>query len=217
MKRKKDELVKGVKNIEDKNGELLETIKGKTDIKSKIDLLDEDLTLEAIALIKETKSIEENVDYEKLYFTGGNNKVYPLDNFKTFEKLIKNICNKNMTINGAEMKQNKFTERLDELTVYPPRRSEFIYLKESVSKNRNFFYDRCEKRVYGFKNGTLLLSKKYGTKTDSNDQQPDILDTPGQKIFNDFFIQIKEEPKLIDMSLFERNLVMTRLTKCCKL
>ena len=40
MKTKKEGLVKRVKNIENKNEELLKAIKGKTDIKSKIDLFD---------------------------------------------------------------------------------------------------------------------------------------------------------------------------------
>ena len=86
---KKEGLVKRVKNIEDKNEELLKAIKGKTGIiKSKIDVFDGDLIPEAIALIKEFKSIEENVDYDKLFFTGGNKNVYGLDSFKTFEKIL---------------------------------------------------------------------------------------------------------------------------------
>ena len=71
---KKEGLVERVKNTKDKNEELLKAIRRKTDIKSKIDLFDEDLDSEAIALIKETKIIEENVDYDKLSFTGGNKK-----------------------------------------------------------------------------------------------------------------------------------------------
>ena len=59
---KKEGLLKRPKNIEDKNEEQLKVIKGKTDIKSKIDLFDKDLTPEAIALIKEIKNLEENVD-----------------------------------------------------------------------------------------------------------------------------------------------------------
>ena len=38
-----------------------------------------------------------------------------LANFKTFEKLIKDIRRKNITIDEAEVKQNKFAEELDEL------------------------------------------------------------------------------------------------------
>ena len=40
-------------------------------------------------------------------------------------------------------------------------------------------------------------------QTANDDQQPDILDTPEQKIFNDFLSQIKEEQKNINMGLFE--------------
>ena len=53
----KEEGLKRLKNIEDKNEKQLKAIKGKTDLKSKIDLFDEDLTPEAIALITEIKSI----------------------------------------------------------------------------------------------------------------------------------------------------------------
>ena len=49
----------------------------------------------------------------------------------------------------------------------------------------------------------MSLSKKPGEKADNDDQQPDILDTPEQKRFNDFLGQIKEEQKNINMSLFE--------------
>ena len=59
---KKEGLLKRLKNIENKNEEQLKAIKGKTDIKSKIDLFDEDLTPEAIVLVKEIKNIEENVN-----------------------------------------------------------------------------------------------------------------------------------------------------------
>ena len=82
-----------VKNIADKNEELLKVIKCKIDIKSKIDL-----TSKAIAFIEEIRSIEENVDYDKFLFIGGNKKVYGLDSFETFEKLNKDIRYKNTTI-----------------------------------------------------------------------------------------------------------------------
>ena len=52
-----------------------------------------------------------------------------------------------------------------------------------------------KKIASGFNNGILLLSKRDDTKTDSCDQQLDILDTPEQKRFNDILGQIKEELK----------------------
>ena len=55
---KKEGLLKRQKNIE----EQLKAIKSKTDIKSQIDLFNEELTLEAVALLKEIKNIGDNVD-----------------------------------------------------------------------------------------------------------------------------------------------------------
>ena len=86
-------------------------------------------------MIKEIKNIEENVDYDKLSFTSGNKKVYGRESLKTFEKFIKDIRNKNMTRDEAEVKQNKFAEKLDNLRAYPARGSKYIDLKESVPKN----------------------------------------------------------------------------------
>ena len=68
------------------------------------------------------------------------------------EKLIKDICNGDMTINQAEIKQNEFAEWLDELRVSQARRSKHIDVKESASKNAKNFYDGWEKIVYGFEN-----------------------------------------------------------------
>ena len=86
-------------------------------------------------MIAETKSIEENLDYSKLSSIGGNKKVYGLDSFKTLEKLIKDIHTKNIKIDEAEMKENKFSENLDEQRDYPARGSKYKDLQESFSKN----------------------------------------------------------------------------------
>ena len=64
-------------------------------------------------MIKLIKSIEDSVDYDKLSFRGGNKKVYGFDSFMTLEKLIKDILSKNMTIDRAEIKQNKCAENFN--------------------------------------------------------------------------------------------------------
>ena len=87
------------------------------------------------------EDLDLNVDYDNLSFVGGNKKVYGLDSFTAFEKLMKDIHNKNLTIDKAEIKQNKFAEKLDELRVYPARRSKYIDLKESVFNVKNFVTD----------------------------------------------------------------------------
>ena len=134
---------------------------------------------------------------------GGNKNVYGLDSFKTFEKLVKDIRNENITVDEAEIKQNKFAEKLDELRAYTAREYKCIDLKKSVFKNAKNFSDGWEKIVNGFKNGILPLSKGIGTKADNSDQQIDILETPEQKKKKDLSRQIKKEQKYIDLSLFE--------------
>ena len=54
---------------------------------------------------------------------GGNKKD---QFFKTLEKLIKDIHNKSMTIDKAEMKQNKFAEKIDELRAYGAKGSKYL-------------------------------------------------------------------------------------------
>ena len=153
------------KNIEDKSEGHLKIIKGKTGIQSQIDLFNEDLSLEAVALLKEIKDIGDNVDYDKILFTGGSKKVYGFKNFRMLEMLFKDIYNRNMTIDEVN-KKNEFAEKIGELRTYQARGSKYIDLQESVSKNTNNFYDGWEKIVYGFKNGILPLSKKDDMKSD---------------------------------------------------
>ena len=160
---------------------------------------------EAVALLKEIKEIEDNVDYDKLFFMGGHKKAYFLKNFRTLEKLLKDIYNGDMTIDEAEIKQNEFTEELDKLKTYPARESKYIDLKENVFKNANNFYEGWKENFYRFKNEILSLSVMDGAKTDSGDQQPDTWGVLKQEKFRNSLKQIKEEQRDIDMDLFEKN------------
>ena len=72
---------------------------------------------------------------------GVNKKVYSLDSFMTLKKLIKDVLSKNMTIDRAEIKQNKYAEKLDELRDYSARMPKYIDVKESVSEKVKTFYD----------------------------------------------------------------------------
>ena len=203
-KDKKEGLLKRLKNIEDKNEVPLKIIRYKTDINSYVNVFDEHITREVAALIKEIKSIEDNVDYSKLSFVGGNKNLYGFKNFKTFEKLIKDLHNRNMTTDEVETNQSVFVVNLHKLRAYPTRGSKYIDLKESVFRNAKNFLWQTSKIVYEFKNVKLSLSKKEDMKTDSSDQQPDTSDTPKQTKFNDFLKLIKEEQTNIDMRLFKK-------------
>ena len=87
----KDRLFKRLKNIEDKNEQLLK-IKNKTEnIKEIINLIKEPSSPEAMALLEEIKTMQKNVDYRKLNITSGNNVTYDFSDFKTFNDLFKDL------------------------------------------------------------------------------------------------------------------------------
>ena len=91
MKIKKRRTFKKIKNIEDKNEELLK-VKNKTEnIKEVTDFVDQPLNFEAEKLIEEIKVIQKDVDYRKLKIRGGNNVDYDFNDYKTFKELFRNL------------------------------------------------------------------------------------------------------------------------------
>ena len=91
-KDKKEGLLKRLKNIEDKNKQLPKTTKNKTEnINETTDFIEESLSQEAQALIEEIRTIQKNVDYRKLTIRGDNNITYDFSDFKTFNKLFRDI------------------------------------------------------------------------------------------------------------------------------
>ena len=74
--------MKKLKNIEDKNEELLKIKDRQENIKEVTDFVRRLLSLEAKALIEEIKIIQKDVDYRKLIIRGGNNVTYDFSDFK---------------------------------------------------------------------------------------------------------------------------------------
>ena len=112
---KKEGLLKKLKNIEDKNEDLLK-IKNKTEnIKEVTDFVKEPLSLKAKALIEEIRVIQKDVGYRKLIIRGGNNVTYDFSDFKTFSELFRDLYYIKMTINDKEMEQNEFDAKLNAL------------------------------------------------------------------------------------------------------
>ena len=84
--KKKEELLKRLKIIEDKDDEQLKAMKNMTEkIKEVTDFVKDPLIQEANALINENKSIQNDVDYIKIKIAGsGNNVTYDFTVYKTF-------------------------------------------------------------------------------------------------------------------------------------
>ena len=84
--------MKRLKNIEDKNEELLKTTKSKTEnIKEITNSFKESLGPEAKTLVEEIRTIQKNDDYKKLKITGSNNVTYDFSDYKTFKELFDDL------------------------------------------------------------------------------------------------------------------------------
>ena len=101
----KEGLFKRLKNIEDKNEELLKAKNKTENIKEVTDFVDQPLSLEAKELIEEIRVIQKDVDYRKLKIRGGNNTDYDFSDYKTFKELFKGLYYKKLQ--QMRQKQNK--------------------------------------------------------------------------------------------------------------
>ena len=137
----KEGLLKRLKNIEDKNEELLKTTKNKTEnIKEVTDFINEPSNLEAKDRMEEIRTIQKDVDYRKLKIRGGNNIMYDFSDFKTLVVLLENLRSKKMAIDDAEMKQDEFNAKLTNLSNYTPKVQKYIEAKNKLLDNAKNFY-----------------------------------------------------------------------------
>ena len=173
---KKEGLLKKLKNIEDKNEQLLKA-KNRTKNIKVTDFVKEPLSLEAEALIEEIRTIQEDVDYRKLIIRGGNNVTYDFSNYKTFKELYRDLYYKKMTINDAEMKQNEFSSIVNTLNNYLPKTQKYIEAKNTLLNNVKNFYDGRKKIIEGFEKGIFLFT--------SNDNEYEQQQTSKKPIITD--------------------------------
>ena len=136
---KKKGLLKKLKNIEDKNEQLLK-IKNKTkNIKEATDFVKEPLSPEAKVLFEEIRDIQKNVDYKKLIIRRGNKVTYDFNTYKTFNESCRDLYYKKMTINDAEIRQNEFNSIIGALNNYFPKDQKYKEAKNSLLNNvKNF-------------------------------------------------------------------------------
>ena len=92
----KEGLLKRLKNIEDKNEELLKAKNRTENIKEVNDFVREPLSLEARDLIEEIRVIQKDVDYRKLKIRGSNRVEYDFSDFRTFKELFRDLYYKKL-------------------------------------------------------------------------------------------------------------------------
>ena len=111
-------LLKRLKNIEDKNEELIKAKSKTENIKKVTDFVDEPFSLEGRDLIEEIRAIQKDVDYRKLKLRSGNNINYDFSDYKAFKELFKGLYYKKITIEEAEREQDEFNAIIGVLEDY---------------------------------------------------------------------------------------------------
>ena len=175
---KKEGLFKKLKNIEDKNEQLLKIKNKAENIKEVTGFVEESFSLEAKALIEEIRTIQKNVDYRKLIIRGGNNVTYDFSNYKTCNELYRDLYYKKMTINDTEIRQNEFNSIRHTLNNYTPKDEKYIEARNSLINNAKNFYEGRETIIEDFKEGIFLLKSadnEFGKRqTSKNTTKPDV-------------------------------------------
>ena len=198
--------MKKLKNIEDQNGELLKLKNRQENIKEVTDFVRDPLSLEAKALVEEIKIVQKDVDYRKLIIRGGNNVMYDFSDFKTFNELFRDLYYKKMTMNDAEVRQNKFNSKHDALDNYSPKNKKYIEAKNSLINNAKTF-TRGEK---GFKEKIFLIKSDDETEQQQSSKKPTKNDVMA---LNEWII---EEKTSINRKLFKKYFLVQILSALLK-
>ena len=82
---------------------------------------------------------------------------YDFSDYKTFTKLFRDLYNKKMAVDEAEIKQDEFNSMLRVLRNYAPKSQKYIEAKNSLLGNAKNFNEGREKIIKGFKDGIFPL------------------------------------------------------------
>ena len=135
---KKEELLKRLKNIEDKSGEQINMIKNKNNqsgIKLVTYMLDEELSQEAQNVLIKLNNQEKIIDYKKLDFRRDKDLKFEFSDYRSLEELIKAIYYRNISIDRAERTQDEYDALLNALEKYKPRNPGYIEKRKNLLSN----------------------------------------------------------------------------------
>ena len=140
---KKEELLKKLKNIEDKKEKQLNIFENKDSnqlgIKSVTNIFDEELSQEAKNILIKLNAKEETIDYKRLSFKRDKNLEFDFRDHKLLKEFFKDIYYKKFSTEEAEIIQEEFNAVLTALEKYKPR----VYKNKKLKllKNVKRFYD----------------------------------------------------------------------------
>ena len=174
-------------------------MKNKTEIiKELTDFVGESLSPEAKALTEKITVVQKDVDYRKLILRGGNKVTYDFSDYKTLNGLFRDLYYKNMTINDAEMKQDKFNTMRVALSNYSPKDKKYMEAKNSLLNNAKNFYEEREKIIEGFKEAIFSIKPDDEFKQQTSEK-------PIKTDANAFNEWINKEETAINEGLFKKH------------
>ena len=121
--------------------------------------------------VEEIKVIQKDVDSRKLKITGGHNIIYDFGDYKTSKQFFRDLYYRNMTIDEAERKQDKFDGVLTALSTFSAKRKEYIEAKNKLLNNAEKISNGREKVIEGFKNEIFLLNYDEEEEQEPRDKE----------------------------------------------
>ena len=120
--------------------------------------------------VEEIKVIQKDVDSRKLKITGGHNIIYDFGDYKTSKEFFRDLYYRNMTIDEAERKQDKFDATFGVLEIYVAKKKDTEAKKKLLNNAKNFCKSR-EKNIKDFKNGLFPLNYDDEEKQETRDKE----------------------------------------------
>ena len=120
--------------------------------------------------VEEIKVIQKDVDSRKLKITGGHNIIYDFGDYKTSKEFFRDLYYRNMTIDEAERKQDKFDAKFGVLEIYVAKKKDTEAKKKLLNNAKNFCKSR-EKNIKDFKNGLFPLNYDDEEKQETRDKE----------------------------------------------
>ena len=120
----KQELLKRLKNIEDKTDKQLEENKyNQLGVKSIGYTVKEELSQEAKNMLEKLNNQEKLINHKKVNFRGGNNIDYNFSEYRLLKELFKATYYRNVRIEKVERIQEEFDATINALNKYKPKKA----------------------------------------------------------------------------------------------
>ena len=145
---------------------------------------------------------------------GGDNITYDFSDFKIFNDLFKDLCFEKMSIDDAEIEQNEFNAKLNDLSRYSPRNPKYLETKNKLLDNAKNFYEGRKKIIEGFND--RIFSLKSDDEFNDLARHEIIRNENGLFDYNKFMKLIKSKENEMNNELVSKYVFVPKLGNLLK-